>query len=663
MMRYDGEFVGVEALTLQGPPLHYVVVDLAGDKSTTEILAGLQAGYPFPRDDTAQGVHRLLGPINAGICDRAIGLLAAGDAEQLGRLMREAQDSWDELAVPACPKQLAAPLLHSVLSHGPLQRHIFGGKGVGSQGDGTAQLLARSLSDQEAAREIIKRDFGMDSLSLTLAPSATVRKAVIPAAGFARSLYPASKAVKQELFPVVDATGVTKPAVLLHVEELVSAGVEQVVIVVQPEDVPLFERLFHLPDSHENFSKLSGAAQQEALRVLELGQRVTLVTQDSQEGFGHALHCAAEAVGDEPFLLLIGHHVYRSTGSVSVSEQVIDAYNKHQCGVVSLMLSHADDIHCFGTFAGLWLREPSEQGGGPGSGRQDSGHGPVEAVLADVGLQQYAELFAREQVAYWQLPALTGDELRDLGIPLGPRKRMLEAFRDLERKLSAGALGTASELRERPPSTLRITKLAEKPTKSYADENLVMDNPPLPPDTFLTAFGQYVLPPDIFRILRANIANNVRHQGEFQLTTALDTLRKEQVRPYVCLAAACTRGMCIEESRGLPLKAQELMLEGRQERSFTERACLADSAGARRPVRRGKAVQHRDAVVVPELPQSASAGFCGLGTWCSAGNPSRTGQPDPLPFPPTNHQNIALCFKHRCVTSRMHHEIRPVKRR
>jgi galactokinase len=52
-----------------------------------------------------------------------------------------------------------------------LKPHIWGGKGVGSQGDGTAQLIARSSADQQAVVEIVERDLGMHCLTLTLRPA------------------------------------------------------------------------------------------------------------------------------------------------------------------------------------------------------------------------------------------------------------------------------------------------------------------------------------------------------------------------------------------------------------------------------------------------------------------------------------------------------------
>src|SRR5690606_41508023 len=62
----------------------------------------------------------------------------------------EAQENFDRYATPACPEELTAPVLHRTLSYEPLKRHILGGKGVGSQGDGTAQFITRSRTDQQA---------------------------------------------------------------------------------------------------------------------------------------------------------------------------------------------------------------------------------------------------------------------------------------------------------------------------------------------------------------------------------------------------------------------------------------------------------------------------------------------------------------------------------
>lgn len=67
-------------------------------------------------------------------------------------LMTEAQLAFDAAAGPLCPSQLTAPVLHTVLALPSLRCHVWGGKGVGSQGDGTAQLLCKSVEDQMKVR-------------------------------------------------------------------------------------------------------------------------------------------------------------------------------------------------------------------------------------------------------------------------------------------------------------------------------------------------------------------------------------------------------------------------------------------------------------------------------------------------------------------------------
>ena len=160
--------------------------------------------------------------------------------------------------------------------------------------------------------EIVERELGMSCLPLTLRAGRGVRKAVIPAAGFGTRLFPASKATKKELFPIVDRDGIAKPAILLLVEEALGAGMEEVIIVVQKEDLPEFRSFFEEQVTIENYNKLPRHAQEYARRILEMGRKVKFALQTVQEGFGHAVYAAREAVGDEPFLLMLGDHLYRS---------------------------------------------------------------------------------------------------------------------------------------------------------------------------------------------------------------------------------------------------------------------------------------------------------------------------------------------------------------
>jgi UTP--glucose-1-phosphate uridylyltransferase len=81
------------------------------------------------------------------------------------------------------------------------------------------------------------------------------------------------------------------------------------------------------------------------------------VTQVTQEGFGHAVYCTREAVGNEPFLLMLGDHLYRSCGEKSCARQLIEAYNQHGISVLGLRRTPEDQIANFGTATGVWLED------------------------------------------------------------------------------------------------------------------------------------------------------------------------------------------------------------------------------------------------------------------------------------------------------------------
>lgn len=354
LMEFDGDRLETSEIR-PARELHFVIVDLKARKDTVEILKRLSRSYPFAESEVERGVQRLLGPLNKRIVHEAGEAIRAGDAERLGALMREAQEQFDRLAAPACPEELTSPVLHRVLTHPAVQPHVHGGKGVGSQGDGSAQFVAKSAADQRAAVEVLERDLGVSCLTLTLGTGPAVRRALIPAAGFGTRLFPASKATKKELFPVVDRDGIVKPAILLIVEEAVEAGIEEVVIVVQQADLDDFQSFFNTQISIENFNKLSARFQDYARRILELGRRVRFVAQKAQEGFGHAVYCARETLGDEPFLLMLGDHLYRSNSETSCARQLVEAYQRTGTSVVSLRRTPESEIAAFGAATGVWV--------------------------------------------------------------------------------------------------------------------------------------------------------------------------------------------------------------------------------------------------------------------------------------------------------------------
>ena len=92
---------------------------------------------------------------------------------------------------------------------------------------------------------------------------------------------------------------------------------------------------------------------------MDIGRRVTLIPQDVQEGFGHAVYCAREWVGNEPFMLLLGDHLYSSDGDVSCARQLMDVYERMGRSVVGLKVTPAEQIRQFGCVGGEWMEDGS----------------------------------------------------------------------------------------------------------------------------------------------------------------------------------------------------------------------------------------------------------------------------------------------------------------
>lgn len=185
-------------------------------------------------------------------------------------------------------------------------------------------------------------------------PKNQVRKAVIPAAGFGTRLFPATKAIKKEFFPIIDKDGRAKPVILAIVESAVSGGIEEIGIVVQTSDRTLFEDFFKAPPKTELFNKLSPQNQEYSKYIQYLGSKITILTQEEQEGYGHAVFCAKEWIKDEPFLLMLGDHVYSSDIEISCTTQILDIYNQVNQSVIGLTVMSGKTIEKSGCITGIW---------------------------------------------------------------------------------------------------------------------------------------------------------------------------------------------------------------------------------------------------------------------------------------------------------------------
>ncbi|CAB4724624.1 unannotated protein [freshwater metagenome] len=127
-----------------------------------------------------------------------------------------------------------------------------------------------------------------------------IRTAVVPAAGQGTRMLPATKAVPKELLPILE-----RPALQLIVDEALGAGVDHLVIVTSRAK-PAIEQYFAAsPEVEASLEKQGRAALAEQLRRYGKDVRVSFAYQDSPRGLGHAVACARDLVGSEPFFVML----------------------------------------------------------------------------------------------------------------------------------------------------------------------------------------------------------------------------------------------------------------------------------------------------------------------------------------------------------------------
>lgn len=433
-MVFDGNEIEVDRIKLGGA-FHYVFADLMAGKDTVKILADLNRAYPFPHNDMEKEVQYVLGEKNQELTDRAISYMEKGDVKALGSLMIEAQKIFDEKIVPMCPEELVAPVLHSVLNDEKVKSLSFGAKGVGSQGDGTVQILARDENTQKELIEYLQSERGMIAYKLTLKPASAVRKAVIPVAGFGTRLYPATRGIKKEFCPVIDKDGLVKPAILVLLEELDNIGIEDICLIINEEEKVFYEKYFKTPLSEEHYGKLSLQMRAYEKQIRRIGEKITFVIQKEQAGFGHAVYQSRDFAGDEPVLLLLGDTIYQSNTAIPCTKQLIDAYDKYGIGMIAVHSVPLIDVVHYGIFSGVW-------------------------------------------------------ENKDQNV-------------------------------------MKLARIFEKPNCDYASDFLSMSTASSK-ENYYAAFGAYIITKDVYDRLDVMVTENIRENGEIQLTSSLEYVMEQK---------------------------------------------------------------------------------------------------------------------------------------
>lgn len=187
---------------------------------------------------------------------------------------------------------------------------------------------------------------------------AKVRKAVITAAGRGTRMYPATTTIQKEMLPIMDIDGICKPAIQIIIEEALESGIEEVCLVVNPHNRQQIEQHF-APLSADELKLFKGKdwALLQSARIQQIAARLTFAIQESPEGYGHAVWQAREFVGNEPFLLMLGDHIYTSGERRRCARQILDVYEKYGASISAVQQTPMELLHLFGTVRGKRVSE------------------------------------------------------------------------------------------------------------------------------------------------------------------------------------------------------------------------------------------------------------------------------------------------------------------
>jgi len=169
----------------------------------------------------------------------------------------------------------------------------------------------------------------------------SIRKAVLPVAGLGTRVLPASKVIPKEMLPLVD-----KPTLQYIVEEAVAAGIEEIIFVTSRSKRSIEDHFDAFPELEAVLERKGKHKELEELRQLQTMAMYTSVRQAEPLGLGHAVLCAKELVGDEPFVVMLGD-ILIPPETLCLTE-LIEVYEQYHGSVLSLVPLPPEVIPTYG---------------------------------------------------------------------------------------------------------------------------------------------------------------------------------------------------------------------------------------------------------------------------------------------------------------------------
>lgn len=168
-----------------------------------------------------------------------------------------------------------------------------------------------------------------------------VRKAVIPAAGLGVRFLPATKAQPKEMLPIVD-----KPTIQYIVEEAIASGISDILIITGRNKRAIEDHFDRSVELEVQLKKAGKAAELELIQDISQLADIYFVRQKEPLGLGHAIYCARQFIGNEPFAVLLGDDIVRS--EEPCLKQLMNLYEEVQSSVIAVMEVPEEDVSKYG---------------------------------------------------------------------------------------------------------------------------------------------------------------------------------------------------------------------------------------------------------------------------------------------------------------------------
>ncbi|MGG4507248.1 UTP--glucose-1-phosphate uridylyltransferase GalU [Heyndrickxia sporothermodurans] len=168
-----------------------------------------------------------------------------------------------------------------------------------------------------------------------------IRKAIIPAAGLGTRFLPATKAMPKEMLPIVD-----KPTIQFIVEEAVASGIEDIIIVTGKGKRAIEDHFDNAPELEQNLKEKGKLELLETVQYSSKLANIHYIRQKEPKGLGHAVWCARNFIGDEPFAVLLGDDIIES--HTPCLRQLINQYEETYSSIIGVQEVPDHETHRYG---------------------------------------------------------------------------------------------------------------------------------------------------------------------------------------------------------------------------------------------------------------------------------------------------------------------------